>query len=53
MVLKENLSNFDNWEDINKSDVIVAVTLGTVQEQYAKILFPKSKTTKHAFRIKI
>lgn len=43
LVLKENLSNFDNWEDINKSDVTVAVTLGTVQEQYAKILFPKSK----------
>jgi len=42
LTLKENLSKFNNWKDINKSDVKVAVTLGTVQEQYAKVLFPKS-----------
>ena len=42
LTLKENLSKFNNWEDINNEEVLVAVTLGTVQEQYAKILFPKS-----------
>ena len=42
LTLKENLNKFNSWEDINKSNVKVAVTLGTVQEQYAKILFPNS-----------
>ena len=42
LTLNANLSKFKDWNDINKSDVKVAVTLGTVQEQYAKVLFPKS-----------
>jgi cyclohexadienyl dehydratase len=42
LTLKKNLSKFQDWNDLNKSEVIVAVTLGTVQEQYAKVLFPDS-----------
>ena len=42
LTLDENLSKFKDWEDINKPNVKVAVTLGTVQEQYAKLLFPES-----------
>ena len=42
LTLNANLSKFKDWNDINRSDVIVAVTLGTVQEQYAKVLFPES-----------
>ena len=40
--IHQNLSKFQDWNDLNKSEVIVAVTLGTVQEQYAKVLFPDS-----------
>ncbi len=43
LTLSENINKFNNWEDINNSNVKVAVTLGTVQEQYAKILFPKAE----------
>ena len=43
LTLTENINKFNDWEDINNSNVKVAVTLGTVQEQYAKILFPKAK----------
>lgn len=39
---KENLDRFATWEDINQEGVIVAVTLGTSQEQQAKALFPKA-----------
>ena len=42
LTLKKNLSQFNDWNDINNSKVNVAVTLGTVQEQYAKILFPNT-----------
>jgi len=42
LTLKKNLSKFQDWDDLNKSSVVVAVTLGTVQEQYAKVLFPNS-----------
>ncbi len=42
LTLKKNLSKFQNWEDINKSGVKVAVTLGTTQEQQAKLLFPQA-----------
>jgi len=42
LCLKKNLSLFDDWESINNPNIIVAATLGTVQEQYAKILFPRS-----------
>ena len=30
LTLKKNLSKFQDWNDLNKSEVIVAVTLGTV-----------------------
>ena len=43
LTLKKNISNFEDWEDLNSSDIEIAVTLGTVQEQYVKVLFPKAK----------
>jgi len=42
LTLKEHLSKFQSWEDINKSGVKVAVTLGTTQEQQAKQIFPNA-----------
>ena len=42
LTLKKNLSKFQNWDDINKKGVIVAVTLGTTQEQQAKEIFPNA-----------
>ena len=42
LTLKENISKFKSWDDINKAGVKVAVTLGTTQEQQAKIIFPKA-----------
>ncbi|MAG13565.1 MAG: cyclohexadienyl dehydratase [Spirochaetales bacterium] len=39
MTLKKNVSKFQSWEDIDKADVTVAVTLGTVFEDQAKALF--------------
>ncbi len=42
LTLKKNIVRFQTWEDINKKDVKVAVTLGTTQEQQAKLLFPKA-----------
>ena len=42
LTLKKNLQKFQSWEDINKTGVKVAVTLGTTQEQQAKQIFPKA-----------
>ena len=42
LTLNKNISKFQDWDDLNKSEVIIAVTLGTVQEQYAKVIFPDS-----------
>ena len=42
LTLKKNLSAFQNWENINKKGVKVAVTLGTTQEQQAKQIFPNA-----------
>lgn len=42
LTLKKHLAKFNSWEDINSSDVTVATTLGTVQEQQAKEYFPKA-----------
>ena len=42
LTLTKNLNNFSTWDDINKKDVKVAVTLGTTQEQQAKQLFPNA-----------
>ncbi len=42
VVLKTNAGKFKAWEDINKPDVSVAVSLGTVFEEQAKQHFPKA-----------
>ena len=39
---KNNKKTFNDWTDLNKEGITIAVTLGTTQEQYAKILFPKA-----------
>ena len=41
LTLKKNLNQFQSWDDINQSNVTVAVTLGTTQEMQAKSYFPK------------
>ncbi len=43
LTLRVNLARFKDWEDINKPGVIVAVTLGTSQEQQVKQFFPNAK----------
>ncbi|MBX2839208.1 MAG: transporter substrate-binding domain-containing protein [Gammaproteobacteria bacterium] len=40
LTLKKNEGKFNDWEDLNKSDVTVAATLGTTQEQQVKQFFP-------------
>ena len=43
LTLKKNLDRFKDWEDINKPEVMVAVTLGTSQEQQVRKFFPNAK----------
>ena len=43
LTLKKNLGKYQSWDDINKSNVTVAVTLGTTQEMQAKSYFPNAK----------
>ena len=43
LVNKKNASKFKNWDDFNKKNIKVAVTLGTVQEKMAKEFFPNAK----------
>ncbi|MFL2513812.1 MAG: transporter substrate-binding domain-containing protein [Alphaproteobacteria bacterium] len=43
LTLKKNLDKFKSWDDINQSNVTVAVTLGTTQEMQAKSYFPKAQ----------
>ena len=43
LTLKKNLNKFQSWDDINQSNVTVAVTLGTTQEMQAKNYFPNAK----------
>jgi cyclohexadienyl dehydratase len=43
ITLKENLSRFKDWEDINQAGVTVATTLGTSHEQQVKLFFPKAE----------
>ena len=43
LTLKRTLDKFQSWEDINQSNVTVAVTLGTTQEMQAKSYFPNAK----------
>ncbi len=42
VVLKANAAKFKTWDDINKPDVSVAVSLGTVFEEQAKQHFQKA-----------
>lgn len=42
VTLKSNLTQFNDWEDIDKPEVIVAVTLGTSHEQQVKEFFPNA-----------
>ena len=46
MMLKKNKGNYNSWEDLNNPSVTVAVTLGTVQEKRAAVLFDNSKIIK-------
>ena len=43
LTLKKNANKYKDWEDLNKPNVTVAATLGTVQEKYVKLFFPKAK----------
>ena len=43
LTLKKNLDKFQSWDDINQSNVTVAVTLGTTQEMQAKSYFPEAQ----------
>ena len=43
LTLKSNLDTFQDWQDIDKPEVTVAVTLGTSQEQQVKKFFPNAK----------
>ena len=43
LTLKKNLDQFQSWDDINQSNVTVAVTLGTTQEMQAKSYFPDAQ----------
>jgi cyclohexadienyl dehydratase len=42
LVLKKNLKKFSTWDSLNNTEVTIATTLGTSQEQKAKEFFPKS-----------
>jgi cyclohexadienyl dehydratase len=43
LTLKKNADKFLDWEDMNKSDVTVAATLGTTQENQVKDFFPDAQ----------
>ena len=43
LTLKKNNGRFDTWDDLNKADVSVAVTLGTIFQEQALSLFPDAK----------
>jgi cyclohexadienyl dehydratase len=43
LTLKKNAGRFKDWADLDKPDVTVAATLGTVQEQQVKQFFPNAK----------
>ena len=46
LMLNKNKGKYNSWEDLNNPNVTVAVTLGTVQEKRAEVLFTKSKIIK-------
>ena len=43
IILKKNSTKFNGWDDLNKSGMKIATTLGTVFEEEAKRYFPNSK----------
>jgi len=43
LILSKNAARFKDWDDLNKSDVTVAATLGTTQEKQVKNYFPDAK----------
>jgi cyclohexadienyl dehydratase len=43
LTLRSNLDRFKDWEDINKPDVVVAVTLGRSQEQQVRKFFTDAR----------
>jgi len=43
LVLKKNADKFKDWSDLDKPDVTVAATLGTVQEKKLKLYFPNAE----------
>tara|TARA_B110000116_G_scaffold37962_1_gene30046 strand:+ start:307 stop:1059 length:753 start_codon:yes stop_codon:yes gene_type:complete len=46
LMLNKNKGKYNSWEDLNNPNVTVSVTLGTVQEKRAEVLFTKSKIIK-------
>ena len=46
LMLNKNRGKYNSWEDLNNPNVTVAVTMGTVQEKRAEVLFNKSKIIK-------
>ena len=46
LMLDKNKGKYNSWEDLNNPNVTVAVTLGTVQEKRAEVIFDKSKIIK-------
>ena len=43
LTLKKNSGRFSDWDDLNKSDVKIAATLGTAQEKRVKEYFPDAQ----------
>ena len=43
LTLKKNAGRFKDWADLDKPEVTVAATLGTVQEQQVKQFFPNAR----------
>ena len=43
LTLKKNADKFTDWSDLNKTEVTVAATLGTTQEQQVKDFFPDAE----------
>ena len=43
LILAENEDRFHDWADLDQPDVVVAATLGTVQEKYVKQFFPNAE----------
>ncbi len=46
LMLNKNKGKYNSWEDLNNPNVTVSVTLGTVQEKRAEVIFNKSKIIK-------